>query len=194
MIQLQWLQQKMKLVLKDYTKIAIWCGELFWCRKWATFWLMGGTFPHPQGFQQRFGERGKAVDTLWRQQSKIKEGEIFRKKEDAGRGGGYNSGKWSCWTLFCIKGFNSNEIFQISHDCETKNAYRRKHFGEICVKTLEIPFVQLVLCDQGRDGVRHEGKGEDSILWRGVISNRRAQDFVYKGGIPISPLMGLILP
>ena len=48
---------------------------------------MGGTFPHPQGFQQRFGERGKAVDTLWRQQSKIKEGEIFRKKEDAGGGG-----------------------------------------------------------------------------------------------------------
>ena len=47
---------------------------------------MGGTFPHPQGFQQRFGERGKAVDTLWRQQSKIKEGEIFRKKEDAGGG------------------------------------------------------------------------------------------------------------
>ena len=88
MIQLQWLQQKMKLVLKDYTKIAIWCGELFWCRKWATFWLTGGTFPHPQGFQQRFGERGKAVDTLWRQQSKIKEGEIFRKKEDAGGGEG----------------------------------------------------------------------------------------------------------
>ena len=32
------------------------------------------------------------------------------------------------WTLF-IKGFNSNEFFQITHDCHTENVHRTQNFS-----------------------------------------------------------------
>ena len=35
-------------------------------------------------------------------------------------------------TLSPITGFNSNELFDISQDCETESV-RRKIFGKICV-------------------------------------------------------------
>ena len=37
----------------------------------------------------------------------------------------YNSGKYLCWTLICTKGFNSNELFQISSDYENENMHHR---------------------------------------------------------------------
>ena len=43
-----------------------------------------------------------------------------------------------------------------------------KIIDKICLKTIRDTFLQYVICNQGRDGVRHEGKGEDSIFWWGV--------------------------
>ena len=35
--------------------------------------------------------------------------------------------------MFCVNGFNSNELSQVSHDCETEMRATDKVFGEICV-------------------------------------------------------------
>ena len=48
-----------------------------------------------------------------------------------------------------------------------------KTFGKIWLKTIRDTFFQHVVCNQRRDGVRHERKREDSIFWLGVRSNRR---------------------
>ena len=48
-----------------------------------------------------------------------------------------------------------------------------KFFGKICLKPIGDTFFQYVVCNQGKDGVRNEGKGEDSIFWWGMTSNRR---------------------
>ena len=37
---------------------------------------------------------------------------------------------------------------------------------------LHISFIQYVVCDPGRDNVRHEGKEKDSIFWCRVKSNK----------------------
>ena len=50
-----------------------------------------------------------------------------------------------------------------------------KIFGKICLKAVRDTFFQYVVCNQERDGVRYEGKGEDSIFWWGVTSNRRVR-------------------
>ena len=50
-----------------------------------------------------------------------------------------------------------------------------KTFGKICLKTITDTFFQYVVCNQRRDGLRHEGKGEDFIFWCGMISNRRVR-------------------
>ena len=47
----------------------------------------------------------------------------------------------SCWTIFCIKICNSNESFQISHDCETENV--DKIFGKICLKAITDTFCTI---------------------------------------------------
>ena len=69
---------------------------------------------------------------------------------------GYNSRYNSCWTLFCIKGFNSNELFQMI--VKLKMSATGKIFGKICVKKLsEVPFFQVwSLRLRERDGVRHD--------------------------------------
>ena len=36
-------------------------------------------------------------------------------------------------------------------------------FGKICLKALRDTFLQYVICSQGRGGVRHEEKEEDSL-------------------------------
>ena len=50
-----------------------------------------------------------------------------------------------------------------------------KTFGKICLKTIRDTFFQNVVCNHKRDGMRHEGKGEDSIFRWGVTSNRRVR-------------------
>ena len=35
---------------------------------------------------------------------------------------------------------------------------RGKSFGKVCVKDILDTLFQYVVCNQGRDGVRHEGK------------------------------------
>ena len=42
-----------------------------------------------------------------------------------------------------------------------------KMFGKVCLKAIRDNFFQYVVINHGRDGVRHEGKGEDSIFWWG---------------------------
>ena len=50
-----------------------------------------------------------------------------------------------------------------------------KIFGNICLKVVRDTFFQYVVCNQERDGVRYKGKGEDSIFWWRVTSNRRVR-------------------
>ena len=50
-----------------------------------------------------------------------------------------------------------------------------KMFSKISLKAIADIFFQYVVCNQGRDGVRHEGKGEDSIFGWGVTFNRRVK-------------------
>ena len=50
-----------------------------------------------------------------------------------------------------------------------------KIFGKICLKAVRDTFFRYVVCSQERDGVRYEGKGEDSIFWWRVTSNRRVR-------------------
>ena len=39
-----------------------------------------------------------------------------------------------------------------------------KIFGKIYLKVIRDTFFQYLICNQGRDGVKYEGKGEDSIF------------------------------
>ena len=42
-----------------------------------------------------------------------------------------------------------------------------KIFGKIYLKAIRDTFFQYVVCNQGRDGVKHEGKWEDSVFLLG---------------------------
>ena len=42
-----------------------------------------------------------------------------------------------------------------------------KIFGKIYLKAVRDTSFQYVVCNQEKDGVRHEGKGEDSVFWCG---------------------------
>ena len=80
-------------------------------------------------------------------------------------------------TLFCTKGFNFNEIFQISRDYETENVHIGKIFGKICLKAITDTFFQWSAIKRG-DGVKHERKGEDSIFWWGGSESSRVPPLV----------------
>ena len=41
-----------------------------------------------------------------------------------------------------------------------------KIFGKIYLKPIRDTFLQYVVCNQVRDGVNHEGKGEDVLVGR----------------------------
>ena len=46
-----------------------------------------------------------------------------------------------------------------------KTCTTSKIFGKIYLKAITDTFFQYVVYNQGRDRVRHEGNGEDSIFW-----------------------------
>ena len=72
------------------------------------------------------------------------------------QGEGCNSRRLSCSTLFCIKGFNFNKFFQISHDCETKN---ERHSQTYLVKLVSKNYyIYLFLIIRGLRS--REGRGE----------------------------------
>ena len=48
-----------------------------------------------------------------------------------------------------------------------------KTFDKIFLKAIRDTFFQYVFWNQGKNGVRHEGKVEGSIFWQEVTSNRR---------------------
>ena len=88
---------------------------------------------------------------------------------------------WSCWTLFFywIKGFNSNELFQISYDCASQNA--RHIFGKFFLKTFRIPFFFNTLSII-RGGTAKDIKERDkSIFW----SNSGGGGHLSEGWIPV---------
>ena len=80
-----------------------------------------------------------------------------------------------------MKGFNSNKLFQISHDC----AYESKIFGKVCPTIIKLTFLNIqnncekplskaffLICHTSSgDGQKggHAGKG-DSIFIGGVES------------------------
>ena len=43
-----------------------------------------------------------------------------------------------------------------------------KIFGKIYLKTIRDIFFRYLVCNQGKDGVRYEGKRDDSIYWWGA--------------------------
>ena len=50
-----------------------------------------------------------------------------------------------------------------------------KVFDKICLKSIRNTFFQHAVCNQGGDGVRHEGEGKDSIFRLWVTSNGRVR-------------------
>ena len=47
-----------------------------------------------------------------------------------------------------------------------------KIVGKICLKAIGDTFFQYVVCNQARDVVRYEGKGQNSIFWwRSLVAN-----------------------
>ena len=46
-----------------------------------------------------------------------------------------------------------------------KTCTKEKFFGKIYLKAIRDTFFQYVVCNQGRDGVRHERKGEDLLFY-----------------------------
>ena len=46
-------------------------------------------------------------------------------------------------------------------------------FDKICLETIRDTFFKHVVCNQRKDGVRYEGKGDDSFFRWGGTSNRK---------------------
>ena len=73
-----------------------------------------------------------------------------------------------------MKVFNSNELCQISRVklkiCTTGNI-----FGKICLNTISDTFSQKVLYNQGKDGVRHEGKRERTQFFDEVDTQQKGE-------------------
>ena len=65
--------------------------------------------------------------------------------------------------MFCIKRFNCSELFKQVVIMKLKMFTKDNIFGKICLKAFRDTFLQYLICNQGRDGVRHEEKREDSL-------------------------------
>ena len=75
---------------------------------------------------------------------------------------GYNSRRQFCWILFCIKGFYSNKLFQISHDCEAENAWLRIKLVKLVSENYQRNLLfKYLICDQK--------KGRDETLRKNLI-------------------------
>ena len=98
----------MKLVLGKYIKVAICCGGLFWCGKWASFCCWAGFCPHLKGFPQGFGVRGREIHTWWGQQPWLKERNIFGKIANMG---GTIKGDNSAEHCFVLRDFIPMNLF-----------------------------------------------------------------------------------
>ena len=68
--------------------------------------------------------------------------------------------------------------------------HRQNFWYNLLVKAITETFFQYVVCKQGRDGVRDKVKGEDSVLWWEVTSNRRVR-FKILGMSGESPILTL---
>ena len=68
--------------------------------------------------------------------------------------------------------------------------HRQNFWYNFLVKVITEAFFQYAVCKQGRDGVRDKVKGEDSVLWWEVTSNRRVR-FKILGMSGESPILTL---
>ena len=67
-----------------------------------------------------------------------------------------------------------------------------KFFGKMCLKTIRGTFLQYVVCNQGRDRVRHEGKWEDRNFWWGMTSNGRVRFKILVWALCWSPIKTIL--
>ena len=76
---------------------------------------------------------------------------------------GYNSGRWSCWTLFCVKGFSSKEFFEYVMIVLLKMNVAGKNFGKICLKATKDTLFPICGLWSG-EGQGDSGGGRSKVL------------------------------
>ena len=85
-------------------------------------------------------------------------GNIFGKM---GNRGGIIQGDNSAGHCFVLRNLIPMNFFKYAMIMKLKICTTGKMFGKICLKTIRDTFFRYVVCNQARDGMRHERKGED---------------------------------
>ena len=85
-------------------------------------------------------------------------GDIFSKMENTG---GVIHGEISAGHCFVLRDSIPMKFFKKVMIMKLKMCTTGIIFGKICLKAIRDTFFQYLVCNQGRDRVRHEGKGED---------------------------------
>ena len=177
----------MKVLLGDYMKFAIWWGGFFWCWKCTFLYCWAGFFPHIQGFPRTVGLEECAGQSTHARGNKQNErrGKSFGKMGDTGV---IIQGDNSAGHCFVIRDLIPMNFFKLVVIMKLKMCSTGNILGEICLKSVRDTFFQCVVCNQEKDGVKHEEKGEDSIFWWGVTSKRRVR-FKILGMTEESPIL-----
>ena len=124
------------------------------------FLLLDGILPPSTEFPPNgmFGERvGQSIHGGDNRQDEIR-GNIFGKMENTG---GIIQGKISAGHCFVLRDSTPMKFFKKVLIMKLKMCTTGTIFGKICLKAIRDTFLQYLVCNQERDGVRHEGKGED---------------------------------
>ena len=79
--------------------------------------------------------------------------------------GGIILGDNSAGHCFVLRDSIPMKFFKKVMIMKVKMCTTGKIFGKLCLKAIRHTFFQHLVFNQGRDWVRHEGKGEDSIFW-----------------------------
>ena len=74
---------------------------------------------------------------------------------------GIIQGDNSAGHCFVLRNLIPMNFFKYVMIMKLKMCSTGKVFGKICLKTVRDTLFQYVVCNQGRDGMRHERKGED---------------------------------
>ena len=75
-----------------------------------------------------------------------------------------------------------------------KMCIKGKIFNKMCLKAIRNTFFQYVVCNQGKNGMKHEGKGEYLISWWSVTSKRRVRFKILSMSGKSSPLVANLEP
>ena len=109
-----------------------------------------------------FGGRCRSVHTWWGNKQDESRQNIFGKMENSG---GIILGDNSVGYCFVLRDSIPMKFFKKVMIMKVKMCTTGKICGKLCLKAIRHTFFQHLVCNQGRNGVRHEGKGEDSIFW-----------------------------